>query len=147
MDIRKPIRVFLFVFDLLRFILLAVSFMLMSRIRTEGSSEVFPYMAYLSANALFPLITMFLLFKAQEYSNYLPLYIAGKTISVVLFYIWVVVILPFEAGMVRRENYSEAMLLLGSVFLVSLEDALSIIGSLVLVKKTRNVRAESQGGL
>ena len=147
MDIRKILRITLFFFDLVRLLLLAVSFMLFTAIRIEGTADIFPYLVYLSANALFPLISLFLLIKPLEYINYLPLYIAGKTLSVILFYIWAAVFLPFEAGFLSSEYYARGILLLGCVFFVSLEDALSIIGSLIINKKTRQIRAESNGGL
>jgi len=81
--------------------------------------------------------------KPLEYRNYVPLYIAGKTISVILFYIWAVLTLPYETGFVKRENYNDAVTLLGCVFLISLEDVISIFATLLINKKTRSSRDNS----
>jgi hypothetical protein len=74
---------------------------------------------------------------------------AGKSIAVVLFYIWVVFSFPQEAGFIGRDSYIERIILLGSAFFFSLGDALSIFGSWTLNKKllqADNQRAEVDGG-
>ena len=144
MNIGKPVRVILFLLDLARLFFLAAAFVLFTAIRIPENSGLFPHLVYLSANALFPLITFFMLIKPLEYRNYVPLYIAGKTISVILFYIWAVLTLPYETGFVKRENFNDAVTLLGCVFLISLEDVISIFVTLLINKKTRSPRNDSE---
>ena len=148
MGIHKPLRAVMFSYDLLRLLFLAASVTLFSVVETaEGS--FFPYLAYLSSNALFPLICFFLFLKPLEYRNYIPLYMTGKTIGAVLFYAWAVLTLPIDTGFVTRENYYQYMILLGGIFFISLGDILSIFGVWVLNKSPRTEAPESgqNGGL
>ena len=134
MDVYKPFRAILFSFDLLRLLLLAASFALFSSIQTVIQGIFFPYLVYLSSNALFPMITLFLFLKPGEYRNYFPLYIAGKTMAVVLFYVWAAFSLPTAAGFMG-ENFFQGLILLGGAFFLSLGDGLSIFGVYHLNKK------------
>jgi hypothetical protein len=156
MDVYKPLRVVLFSYELFRLLFLAFSLAFFSSLQTVAEGGVFPYLAYLSSNALFPLICFFLCLRPEQYRNYLPLYMAGKSIAVVLFYVWAVFSFPQEMGFIGRENYIERMILLGSAFFFSLGDALSVFGTWVLNKKLHSYssvpqadsqEAEVDGGL
>ena len=135
MDVYKPLRVVLFGYELFRLLFLAFSLAVFSSLEAVAKGGVFPYLAYLSSNALFPLICFFLYLRLEEYRNYLPLYMAGKFIAVVLFYVWAVFSFPVETGFIGRENYIERIILLGSAFFFSLGDGLSVFGTWVLNKK------------
>jgi len=124
----------MFSYDLLRLVFLAVSFSFFSVVQAMAKESVFPYMAYLSSNALFPLMCFFFFFNPDENRNFFPLYMAGKSIAVVLFYMWAVFSLPFGTGLINRDNYTESIILLGGVFFISLGDILSIFGIWVLNK-------------
>ena len=140
----------LFFLDLLRLLFLAAALGFFSIVQAAVSGVIFPYLAYFSSNALFPLISFFLLVKPLEYRNYFPLYAAGKTIAVVLFYVWAVFSLPFETNILNRTNYLEGMILLGGVFFISLTDAFSIFAILLINKKfsrTDNPETGTNGGL
>ena len=135
MDIHKPLRAVMFSYDLLRLLFLAAAFSLFSVVQSSVNESIFPYMAYLSSNALFPLMCFFLFYKNAEHVNYLPLYIAGKSISVVLFFMWAFFFFPYVTGVINRDNYSESVILLGGIFFISLGDILSILGIWFLNKK------------
>ena len=134
MNVKKSLRLVMFSYDLFRLLFLAASFTLFSITQSAVLEGIFPYLVYLSSNAIFPLICFFLFLKSAEYKNYLPLYMAAKTIAVVLFYLWAVFSLPMQTGFVNRDNYNEWMMLMGGIFIVSLGDALSIFGIWVLNK-------------
>jgi hypothetical protein len=134
MEPYKPLRAIIFSYDLLRLLFLAVAFGFLLPLQTD-EDRAFPYLVYMSSNALFPMISFFIFLSIAEYRNYLPLYAAGKIIAVVLFYIWAFFSLPLAQGFIGRENYVEWMILLGGVFFISLLDGLSIFGVWVLNKK------------
>ena len=145
MDVYKPFRVIIFSYDLLRLLFLAVSFALFSIVQAAMRGGIFPYLAYLSSNALFPLIGFFLFLEPLENRNYLPLYMAGKTIAVVLFYIWAVFSLPAETGFINSGNYTEGIVLLGGCFFISLGDVLSVFGIYTMNKKLSRITIPEHG--
>ncbi|MDR2049632.1 MAG: hypothetical protein LBP69_09285 [Treponema sp.] len=49
----------------------------------------FPYILYAAPNALFPLISLFLLIRPGESAAFIPLYITGKAISIAALAGWV----------------------------------------------------------
>ena len=150
MDIYKPLRVILFTYELFRLIFLAFSLIFFSSLQDVLKGEVFPYLVFLSSNALFPLICFFLFLQPLEYRNYLPLYMAGKTIAVVLFFTWAIFNFPPETDFLGWENYLERIILLGGTFLTSLGDTLTVLGSWILNRKliqTENLKTETGGGM
>ena len=149
MNVYKPLRAVIFSYDTLRLIALAATAELFPVPETLTRGGFFPYLVYLSSNALFPMISFFLFLKAAEYRNYLPLYMAGKTIAVVLFYVWTFFSLPYATGF-TGENVFQGVVLLGLAFFVSLGDTLSLLGTWLLNRKlTRieNPEPEANGGL
>jgi hypothetical protein len=75
MDIYRPLRVILFVYELLRLVILMVLGF------TPVTPLTFPWPMYAVPNALFPLMALFLLLSPPVYRVYLPLYVAGKAIA------------------------------------------------------------------
>ena len=130
----KPLRITLFAFDLLRILFLAASLPLLS-VMQAAVGGVYPYLVYLSSNALFPLISFFLLINPLGYRNYFPLYMSGKIIAVVLFYAWALLSLYSETGYVVREHFAQGLVLSLGSFCVCLLDTLSVFGTWLLNKK------------
>ena len=104
----------------------------------EGSAggQIFPYMVYLSSNALFPLMALFVLIKPEEYHNYLPLYMAGKVIGAVLFFVWEFYLAQLLTGM---ENNARNLFFLGGSAFLSLTDIFSVCVAWTLKNKFRKV--------
>ena len=91
MDIpRSPLAAVLFFYECLRLLLLIVFLFISSSMGSAGfaSGAFFPYIVYISSNALFPLMILFVWLRPGEYRNYITLYKAGKIIGVVSFYVW-----------------------------------------------------------
>jgi len=92
MNVYKPLRAGLFIYEIVRLFLLVV-FMYLATVESgflpagSNSGGFFPCNVYLSSNALFPLMALFLWLKPEEYRGYLTLYMAGKAIAVVSFYV------------------------------------------------------------
>ena len=100
------------------------------------SAGSFPYLVYLSSNALFALMTLFVWLRPEEYRNYIYLYMAGKIITLITFYLWQFF---YIREFWRNENpVISAFLLWGSV-IVSLADMLSLWGAWILKNIFRRV--------
>ena len=103
----------------------------------------FPYLAYLSANALFPLMALFVLIRPEEYRNYLTLYMAGKIIASVSFFAWEVLSTREFPGL---GNLVNSMVLLGGSVFINLMDILSVGGAWMIKNKWRTALAAPQSG-
>jgi len=87
MDVYRPLRAGLFFYECLRLLLLVV-FIYAASLGNSFGVKGFPYLVYLSANALFPMMVLFVWLRPEEHWNYLSLYMAGKIIGLITFYIW-----------------------------------------------------------
>jgi len=140
MEVLRPLRAALFIYECLRILLLVV--LLFIAPGESGFPEdsaggaFFPYLVYLSANALFPLMALFVLLRPEEYRNYLTLYMAGKIIAAVSFYAWGYFSSREFPGM---DNIVRSLTLLGGSVFISLADILSVGGAWMLKNKYRQV--------
>ena len=148
MSVSKPLAAGLFVYDCVRLLLLAAMLFAVppSGVFPGDSGAFFPYIVYLSSNALFPLMSLFVRLRPQEYRNYLPLYMAGKIIAVVSFYAWMLLVPREIFGM---GNVVLNIALLGTSIFINLADILSVWGAWTLKSKYRNAEvydADYPGG-
>jgi hypothetical protein len=134
MDVYRPLRVTLFFYDLFRLIVLLQLWLSFAPLTGDVSGGFtadaggFPYLAYAAPNGLFPLMALFLWIRLSEYQAYITLYIAGKTIGIVVFLGWL--ISSFQT-IVLAINEETVLVLGGWLFLTAL-DALSILGAVLL---------------
>ena len=133
MDVFRPLRAVLFLYEVFRLLLLVV-FLFIAPLEGFESGAFFPYMVYLSANALFPLMTLFMWLRLEEYRNYIALYMAGKVIGVFAFYAWEFFSSREFPG---AENMAKSLVLLGGSVFISLADILSVWGAWMLKNKCR----------
>jgi hypothetical protein len=142
MEIYRPLRATLFVYELLRLLILAGMFGFFFPLEGAVRGGVFPYLVYVTPNALFPLIALFLWLRLEEFKVYLPLYLAGKVIALIAFYVWAVssfrpalgqAYLGMDAGSVMH-----GIVLLSGCFILSFGDSLSILGGWLLFSKVRS---------
>ena len=140
MDVCRPLAAGLFLYECLRLLLL-VFFLLTAS--PEGSvNGIYP--VYMSSNALFPLMALFIWLKPEEYKSYVTLYIAGKIIALVSFYAWE--IFSFREFL-KAENLARNMFLFGGGVLLSLADILSVWGARTINKKLKGAEALESGGM
>ena len=137
--VNKILRILLFSVDLLRLLFIALSFAIITQIRADNMENFFPNLVYISSNAMFPLISFFILLRPLEHKNHIPLYIAGKTIAVVLFFLWAVFLNPFitvpsNTVIMEREEIIQVIKIFMAAILISLLDVLSIFGAWLLKK-------------
>ena len=131
MDSYRPLRVCLFFYECLRLLLLAV-FLLIAPLEGFVMGAFFPYIVFLSANALFPLMALFIWLKPEEYQDYLTLYMAGKIIGAVSFFAWEVFSSREFPGV---ENVAKGIILLGGSVFICLADILCVWGVWTLKRK------------
>ncbi|MDR2494350.1 MAG: hypothetical protein LBD24_03905 [Spirochaetaceae bacterium] len=134
MNIYGPLRASLFIYEIFRLILMAVAAWtpLEDPSGTETAMNgLFPYAVYAVPNALFPLMTYFLLIRLSLYKTYLPLYIAGKIIGAASIIGWAVFSLHAVAPIVIRALQEPA--LLASFELSTAERSLILLSGVMLV--------------
>ena len=139
MDAYRPLAAALFFYECFRLLLLVVFLFIapLESVFPAGSftaGAFFPYLAYLSSNALFPLMALFVWLRPEEYRNYLALYMAGKIIGVISFYAWEIFSSRELPGM---ENVVRSIVLLGGSIFIGLADTLSVWGAWALQNKFR----------
>ena len=138
MDVFRPLRAALFIYECLRVLLLVVLLFIAPLESgfsgSYASGAFFPYIVFLSANALFPLMALFVWLRPEEYRNYLTLYMAGKVIGAVSFYAWGFFSSRDFPGL---ENIVRSIALLGGSIFICLADILSVGGAWALKRKYR----------
>ncbi|MDR1057947.1 MAG: hypothetical protein LBL43_00210 [Treponema sp.] len=151
MEIYRPLRGALFVYELLRLAALIGLFTILAP--QEGAGGASPYLVYMTANGLYPLMALFLWRDMNHYRHYLPLYGAGKALGVFCFYIWGFFMLKsiFEAAgegsptfMLPVRRFMD-LLRLGGSFLISLGDLFSLLGCWILYSKQRQAGTSAGG--
>jgi len=131
MDIIRPLRAGLFVYECLRLLTLVI-FLLTSPF--EGSIGG-PYSVYMSSNALFPIMALFMWIGYEEYRNYASLFIAGKVIAMVSFFVWEVFSFIEFAG---SRNATGNLVFFGGSALLCLADTISVWVVWAIDNKYRN---------
>ncbi|GHV85117.1 hypothetical protein AGMMS50230_07250 [Spirochaetia bacterium] len=134
----RTVQTAVFIYDCSRLIFLLM--LLVSYLKQEADPVLFrglplPYMMYTAPNALFPLMALFLFLNFDTFRVYVPLYITGKSLSLLCMLIWLFFALQqfvFTAG-----GFSGQILLgalsrvLWAVFLCA-ADIGTIMGMLVM---------------
>jgi hypothetical protein len=144
MDVCKPLGAGLFFYECLRLLTLVFFLLLAAFENASGGS----YAVYMSSNALFPLMALFIWLRPDIYRNYITLYIAGKIVSLVSFYSWEIFTLR---DINRGENLANNIVLFSGGALIGLADMLSVWGAWTISKKYRlrtegRVPAPESGG-
>ncbi len=86
MNTYKPLRFFILLYEVLRFIALisVLGFSLISEQNLKGIIVIL-----LSPQVLYVLMTLFIFFDMITYKQYLPLYVAGKVLSIWCTLLWI----------------------------------------------------------
>jgi len=130
MDVYKPLGAGLFFYECLRLLTL-VFFMLLAAFENASGGS---FTVYMSSNALFPLMALFIWLRPEEYRNYITLYIAGKIVFLVSFYSWEI----FTLRDINRDvNFASNIVIFSGGALIGLADMLSVWGAWAIGKKYR----------
>jgi len=85
----------LFVYECVKILILAAFVALQPAISAAMLSNdltSFPVLVFASSGALFPIMALFICLDTSRYKAYLPLFIAGKSISIISFLGWSIII-------------------------------------------------------
>ncbi|MDR0623407.1 MAG: hypothetical protein LBG10_03160 [Treponema sp.] len=131
MEIYRPLRAALFLYECIR---LAVLIGVFSLLRPGYGAEPFPWLVYAVPNVLFPLMTLFIWRRFSRYGAYMPLYISAKCIALAAM---------FGFCLFSRQDVYTALylrnpgvfMILGSLLFLLFGDLFSAAGGLALVKK------------
>jgi hypothetical protein len=107
-----------------------------------GSAGAFPYLVFTAANALYPLMSLFLWLKLEAYIPYLPLYAAGKFIAATAAAAWFLISVPELAASLPL-NRAGALAVLAFDIAIIAADTGSACGALLLKKKISPAPAEA----
>ena len=130
MDAYRPLTAALFFYEVLKVLFMVI----LQFISPQESTAIGILPVYISSNALFPIMALFIWLKPEEYRNYITLYIAGKVITLVSFIAWLF-FSPRE--FVWMVNIEKSVLVLGAYILLNLADILSILGAWAVKNKYR----------
>jgi hypothetical protein len=137
MNVYKPLRVALLVYELVRLVILLGLFAVSPTL--SQPFDTFPHLLYIVPNALFPLMAFFLAIDLFYYIPYISLYMAGKSIAIVSIVGWsVTTSLPVFLSQSTVASASEA-LIAGAPLFIALFDALSILGGRMIQKKHKQI--------
>jgi hypothetical protein len=134
MEPYRPLRLIFFIYDLIR--LVVMTSLLMAFLPPVGSAEggLFPYVFYAVPNGLFTLMSFFLWIKLNSYKPFIALYMAGKILAVVAVFSWLIFSLPHLAD-ILSVNSQGTFTIMGTALLLSVGDALTVLGGAVLKKR------------
>jgi hypothetical protein len=137
MAVYRPLRAGLVVYEWIRLLFLLGAF---AALRPDEGAAAFPWLACLAANALFPLMALFLLLDISRYGGYGPLYAAGKFVSFFSVTGWCVF---FRRHIIDAVFLEETVLFMmpGILGILLLGDLLSAAAGLVIVKKMYPVQS------
>ncbi|MDR2485163.1 MAG: hypothetical protein LBD55_07195 [Treponema sp.] len=136
METYWPLRVGLFIFECVRLFFLLGSFAVL---RPDEGAAVFPWISCLAANALFPLMALFLLLDSSRYCGYGPLYTAGKAVSFFAVLVWCIF---FRQRILSAAVFEQILLftLPGILGILIMGDLCSVTAGLFIIRKTRPAR-------
>ncbi|MDR3146167.1 MAG: hypothetical protein LBU21_07810 [Treponema sp.] len=130
MNVYRPLRLALFIYDGIRLLLLIGFWAVLLPFFEADAAEaggMLPVLVYTAPNALFPLMTLFLWLRFSAYDAYITLYIAGKAVIVAAGLGWLLFTLPgIDRGRIGRYIAG-----LWVAFLI-ITDTLSVTGCLML---------------
>jgi len=126
----RPLTAVLFFYEVFRVLFLVILLFIAPQ---EGPlTGILP--VYISSNALFPIMALFVWLKPEEHRNYLTLYIAGKVIALVSFFAW-----QFFSSWeyIWVGNAARSILILGAYILLNVADIFSVCGAWLIKNKYR----------
>ena len=135
MESSRLIRTVLCIYECMRFAFLVGIFMLLQ----PNGAAAFPWLALITPGALFLFMALFWRINITYYRPYGPLYLAGKSLSIIATMFW----LFFIKGFMIREllNHDAALFIIsGIVFFLILGDILSAWLVNIIMKQTSERR-------
>jgi hypothetical protein len=132
MNIYRPLRFCLLFYEFVR--LLTLLWVVGG---VAPQEDLFPWLVYGTANALFLFMALFLLLDMPWYRSYIPLYMAGKMLAAFSTLGWVFVS-RVQLTLAIVEDSPGILVLLGGVLGIAGGDLLSAAGALALGQKLKD---------
>jgi hypothetical protein len=147
MEVYRPLRLTLFIYDSIRLLLLIGFWVILLPFlggEAAESGRMLPISVYAAANALFPLMTLFLWLRFSTHKAYITLYMAGKAVIVAAGLGWLFFTLPG----IDEDRFRRYVVGMWVLFLI-IADLLSLAGCLALrnrlYRKDRDARFPDPG--
>jgi hypothetical protein len=139
----RPLRGGIFVYDVLRLIVMLETAILFALPANSAEGAVFPLLAYIAPNALFPIMALLFWLRPGEYGSYVFLYMAGKIVGIMANAGWLAFsVKNTPLGVMIHGGFS-SRLFLGSAFVLIFLDGLSVLGGALLNRAARKQAARS----
>jgi hypothetical protein len=129
----RPLRFVFFIYDFARLIVMTSLLVRFVQSAPSYNGGMFPYIFYTAPNGLFPLMSFFLCVNLNAYKPFLALYMAGKFLAIVSVFDWLVFSLPRISASFLEDGRS-TFIVAGTALLLSIGDALSVLGGAALQK-------------
>ena len=142
----RPLRGGIFVYDVLRLIVMLETAVLFALPSGGLEGTAFPLLVYMAPNALFPMMALLFWFRPDEYRPYLFLYIAGKIVGIMANLGWLAFSLKNTTLDMMIHGDFSSRLFLGSAFAMVFLDGISVLGCFLL-NRGRTGTARIEGGL
>jgi hypothetical protein len=142
----RPLRGGIFVYDVLRLIVMLETAVLFALPAGGLEEAAFPLLAYMAPNALFPMMALLFWLRPDEYRPYVFLYIAGKIVGIMANLGWLAFSIKNTGLDMIIGGDFRSRVFLGSAFITIFLDGLSVLGGFLLNRgRTKATRIE--GGL
>jgi hypothetical protein len=142
----RPLRGGIFVYDVLRLIVMLETAVLFALPANSSEGAIFPLLVYMAPNALFPMMALLFWRRPDEYKPYVFLYVAGKIVGIMANLGWLAFsIRNTVLDMMFHGDFSSRVFL-GSAFVMIFLDGLSVLGGFLL-NRGRVKAARIEGGL
>jgi hypothetical protein len=133
----------IFVYELLRLIVMLEVVVLFALPLDGSEGAVSPLLAYMAPNALFPVMALFFWLRPREHRPYIFLYISGKIVGIMANLGWLAFSYGNNALNTMAQGDFRSRLFLGSAFAMLLFDGFSVLGGFLLNRgHARAVRIE-----
>jgi hypothetical protein len=142
----RPLRGGIFVYDVLRLIVMLETAILFALPANSSEGAVFPLLAYMAPNALFPMMALLFWLRPDEYRSYIFLYIAGKIVGIMANLGWLAFSIKNTTLDTMIHGDFSSRLFLGSTLVMVFLDGLSVLGGFLL-DRGRTEAARIEGGL
>jgi hypothetical protein len=142
----RPLRGGIFVYEMLRLIVMLETAILFVLPANGAEGTVFPLLMYIAPNALFPMMALLFWLRPDEYRSYIFLYIAGKIVGIMANLgglMFSIKNTPLD--MIIHGDFS-SRLFLGSAFVIIFLDGFSVLGASLLNRAWKQA-ARIEGGL
>ncbi|MDR0452391.1 MAG: hypothetical protein LBH15_05060 [Treponema sp.] len=142
MGVYRFLRGGIFVYDLLRLIVMLEVVVLFALPADGSGGAAFPLLAYMAPNALFPMMAFFFWLRPEEHRPYIFLYLSGKIVGIMANLGWLAFSFWNTALNLTVQGDFRSRLFVGSVFAMVALDGFSVLGGFLLDRgRARAVRS------